>query len=229
MNILIRNLQIFKSIGLPLFALTLVYTSLDQLLMINIDAALKSPQGGMQLVWFYGFFSLVMGIIFPIFGILVVVYGTKAPQANEAGLFEFVQKTIEPMSIEILRSWGKTLLWSLLFILPGLWKYTEYMLIPFVVALSPKYQRGEEDALLASAALVKNNLLKISAILILFHLVFPTLLTVFFDDYRLIWKTPIAAVLLNLVDVFLFILSTQMLLSVFESGSQGSPHAESYV
>ena len=183
----------------------------------------------MQLVWFYGFFSLVLGIIFPILGILIVVYGAKTPEANEKGLLEFIQKTIEPMSIEILRSWGKTLLWSLLLLLPGLWKYTEYTLIPFVVALSPKYQRGEEDALLASARLVKSNLLKICAILTFFHLIFPSLLTVFFDDYRLIWDTPIAAVLLTLVDVFLFIFSTQLLLMVFESEGQGSSHAESYV
>jgi len=228
-KIFVRNLQIFKRIGLALFVLTLVYTSLDQLLMINIDAALKNPQGGMQLVWFYGFFSLVLGIIFPILGILIVVYGAKTPEANEKGLLEFIQKTIEPMSIEILRSWGKTLLWSLLLLLPGLWKYTEYTLIPFVVALSPKYQRGEEDALLASARLVKSNLLKICAILTFFHLIFPSLLTVFFDDYRLIWDTPIAAVLLTLVDVFLFIFSTQLLLMVFESEGQGSSHAESYV
>lgn len=229
MSFFARNLQIFQRIGLPLFVLTLIYTSVDQLLTINIDAALKDPSGALGFVWIYGFFSLIFGIIFPILGILVVVYGAKTPNPSENDLVEFIQKNFNQMSIEILRSWGKTLLWSLLLILPGIWKYIEYTMIPFVVTLSPAYQRGEQDALKASTQIVRHHVLKVCAILLVFHLLLPSFLTVFFDDYRLIWQTPLPALLLGFVDVYLFIFSTQLLINLFESEIQEKPHAESHV
>jgi hypothetical protein len=229
-NFFARNLQIFKRIGLPLYVLTLIYTSLDQLLTINTEAAMRNPNGGTTWIWVYGFSSLIVGIVFPILGILVVLYGAKTPDANEKGLWQFIQHHINQLSIEILRSWGMTLLWSLLFILPGVWKYLEYTMIPFIVTISQKYDRGEEDALETSARMVRHQLLKVSAILLIFHLIFPSILTVLFDEYRLVWHTPVSALVLTLVDVYLFIFSTQLLLGVFESQNQQEvPHAAAHV
>jgi hypothetical protein len=229
-NFFARNLQIFKRIGLPLFVLTLIYTSLDQLLTINTEATMRNPNGGTTWIWIYGFSSLIVGIIFPILGILVVLYGAQASETDEKGLWQFIHHHINQLSIEILRSWGKTLLWSLLFILPGIWKYLEYTMIPFVVTLSKKYDHGDEDALKASAHLVRAQLLKVSAILLIFHLIFPSILTVLFDEYRLVWHTPFSALVLTLVDVYLFIFSTQLLLSVFESqNKQEVPNAATHV
>lgn len=220
MSFFARNLQIFKRIGLPLYVLTLIYTSLDQLLTINTEAAMRSPTAGPTWVWAYGFSAMLVGIIFPILGVLVVIYGAQTPEADEKGLWAFIQDHLNQLSIEILRSWGKTLLWSLLLILPGLWKYLEFTMIPFVVTLSKTYDKGEVDALKASARVVRAHLLKVSAILLCFHLIFPSILTVLFDEYRLVWQTPGAALVLTLIDVYLFIFSTQLLLSVFEAHIQ---------
>jgi len=224
-----RNLQIFKRIGLPLYVLTLIYTSLDQLLTINTEAALRSTDGGSGWIWGYGFASLFIGIIFPIIGLLVVLYGALASEASESGLWDFVQVHMNQLGIEILRSWGKTLLWSLLFILPGIWKYFEYTMIPFIVTLSKRYERGEEDALKASSQMVRRNLPKVLAVFLIFHFIFPSILTVMFDDYRLVWQTPISAAVLTLVDVYLFIFSTQILLNIFESQISEAPHAAAHV
>jgi hypothetical protein len=225
-----RNLQIFKRIGLPLFVLTLIYTSLDQVLTLNIDEALRTTEpGAMNWIWLYGFLSLVTGIVFPILGLLVVLYGAKTSDASERGLYHFIQQHLNQLSIEILRSWGKTLMWSLVLIVPGLWKYIEYTLIPFVVTASKRYDRGETDALLESSRVVKQHLLKVCAILLVFHLILPAVLTVFFDDYRLVWHTPLPALVLTLLDVYLFIISTQLLLDVFEKDLEEISHAESYV
>ncbi|MGZ3743396.1 MAG: hypothetical protein ACXWRE_06795 [Pseudobdellovibrionaceae bacterium] len=230
MNFFARNLLIFKRIGLPLFVLTLIYTSLDQLLTINTEAAMRSPNGANAWIWAYGLGSLIIGIIFPILGILVVIYGAQAPEANEKGLWEYIQKHLNQMSIEVLRSWGKTLLWSLLFILPGLWKYLEYTMIPFVVTLSQAYERGEEDSLMASARVVRGNLFKILAIILVFHLFFPSILTVLFDEYRLVWHTPVQALVLTLIDVYLFVFSTQLLMGIFESQNpQEKSNAGAYI
>jgi hypothetical protein len=211
-----RNLQIFKRIGLPLYVLTLVYTSIDQLLTINIDESLRSPTGALGTVWVLGFFSLVLGIIFPILGILVVLYGAKTADTSERGLWQYIQKFFNQVSIEILRSWGKTLLWSLLLLIPGIWKYVQYTLIPFVVTLSKPYDRGELDALQFSAKIVRHHLGKVLCILVVFHFFIPSLMTVLFDDYRLVWSTPLSALFLTLIDVYFFIFSTQLLLMVFE-------------
>jgi hypothetical protein len=221
-----RNLEIFKRIGLPLYVLTLAYTSLDQLLTINIDESLRSPTGAMGAIWGLGFVSLVLGIVFPILGILVVLYGAKevgskdADPASEKGLFEFILKFFSQVSIEILRSWGKTLLWSLLFLVPGIWKYIQYTFIPFIVTLSRSYDLGEKDALRFSAAIVRHHMLKVVAILVIFHFLVPSVMTVLFDDYRLVWNTPVPALLLTFVDVYLFIVSTQLLLMVFEKDNE---------
>jgi hypothetical protein len=228
-NFISRHFLIFKRIGLPLFVLTLVYTSLDQLLTINIDEALRNPNGATSLVWFYGFFSLIFGIVFPILGILVVVYGATTADANERGLASFIGHHMNSLSIETLRSWGKTLMWSLVLVLPGIWKFIEYTMLPFVVTLSAPYLRGEEDALQASARVVRRHLPKVCAVLLVFHLVLPGVLTVFFDDYRLVWHTPVAALALTLVDVVLFIVSTQLLLSLFEKETPEIAHAETHV
>ncbi|HEY8271198.1 MAG TPA: hypothetical protein VIG33_09950 [Pseudobdellovibrionaceae bacterium] len=217
MNFFARNLQIFKRIGLPLFVLTLIYTSLDQLLTINTEEAMRSPHGANAWIWAYGLGSLIIGIIFPILGVLVVIYGAQNSEANERGLWDYVQHHVNQMSIEILRCWGKTLFWSILFILPGLWKYFEYTMVPFVVAMSKEYEQGKADALEASIRLVRSCLLKISAIILIFHLFFPSILTVLFDEYRLVWHTPVEALALTFIDVYLFIFSTQLLMDVFES------------
>lgn len=229
MNFFARNLQIFKRVGLPLYVLTLIYTSLDQLLTINTEAALRSPEGGTGWIWAYGFASLLVGIVFPILGALVVIYGAKTPDANEKGLWHFIQQHLNQLSIEILRSWGKTLLWSLLFILPGIWKYFEFIMIPYVVTLSKNYENGDLDALGASTQIVRKNMLKVLAVFFVFHLILPSVLTVFFDEYRLLWQTPITASILTLIDVYIFAFSTQLLLNIFESQNQEASHAAAHV
>ncbi|WP_413287626.1 hypothetical protein [Bdellovibrio sp. HCB337] len=230
MSFFARNLQIFKRIGLPLYVLTLIYTSLDQLLTINTEAALRNPNGASGWIWAYGFASLLVGIVFPILGSLVVIYGAQTAEANEKGLWHFIQHHLNQLSIEILRSWGKSLLWSLLFILPGIWKYFEFVMIPYVVTMSKRYEAGELDALKASTQIVRRNLLKVLAVFFVFHMLFPSILTVLFDEYRLLWQTPVSAAVLTLIDVYLFIFSTQLLLNIFEKQQpQEASHAAAHV
>lgn len=191
---------------------------------------MRGPNGVSAWMWFYGFSALIVGIIFPILGSLVVIYGATSPGANEKGLWEFIHEHLNQLSIEILRSWGKTLLWSLFFILPGIWRYIELTMIPFVVTLSKKYEQGEEDALVTSTQLVRAKLWKVLLIFVVFHLLFPSVLTVLFDEYRLVWQTPVSALVLTWIDVYLFIFSTQLLLGLFESQNpQEAPHAAAHV
>lgn len=89
-------------------------------------------------------------------------------------------------------------------------------MVPFVVTGSQRYDEGKIDALQASAGVFRKHWFKITGILILFHLFIPLILTSLFDSYRLLWKTPVPSLVLNLLDTYLLIISTQLLFNVFQ-------------
>jgi len=145
----------------------------------------------------------------------MALFAVSAVQSH-LSMESFFKRYSNQVYIETLRAWGKTLLWSLLLILPGMWKYIEYIFVPFVVTESQPYQEGQEDALKASSHIVRKNFLKVFAVIILFHLFIPLLLTAFFDQYRLLWDTPLASLALNLLDTYLLLFSTQLLFVIFQ-------------
>ncbi len=109
--------------------------------------------------------------------------------------------------IETLRAWGKTFLWCFLFILPGLIKFTYYLMAPFVVLFSKRYAAGEVDALDYSEELSKKFWWRLNLWLTLFYLVIPLALSLVLDEYRLFQIHPlsaVASVLFESVLVFVF-------------------------
>ena len=60
-----------------------------------------------------------------------------------------------PLFVEGLRMTAYILLWSIAFIIPGIYKQVRYIFVPFVVLLDLRYQKGEVDALEQSAELTK--------------------------------------------------------------------------
>ena len=182
---------------------------------MKVENALLDPMGAAQQVYWYGFMSILSSIFFPVILMTTALFAMKTMQSQQS-LQDFFGKYINQVFIETLRSWGKTLLWSLLFILPGIWKYFEYIMVPFVVTGSERYDQGKIDALKSSSYVFRRHWLKIFAILFLFHLFIPLIVTSLFDSYRIIWKTPVASLLLSLLDTYLILLSTQLLFNVFQ-------------
>ncbi|WP_413561437.1 hypothetical protein [Bdellovibrio sp. HCB209] len=211
-----ENLKVFKKVAIPLFLLVVLSSNIDQFLNIRVEEALRDPMGAAPHVYWFGFLSIISSIIFPILLITTALYPMKSSRFT-TGLNDFYGKYIQQIFIETLRTWGKTLLWSLLFILPGIWKYLEYSMVPFVVTGSVPYDDGKLDALQASAKIFRRHWFKILGILILFHLFIPLVLTSIFDSYRLLWETPVTSLLLNLLDTYLIIISTQLLFNVFQN------------
>ena len=121
--------------------------------------------------------------------------------------------------IEVLRTWGKILQWSFLAIIPGFVKYFFYTLVPYVIVQSRVYERGEVDALELSTQIVKQNVWKILGLVLLFHIFIPLVLTTLFDEYRMIRQTPVACLLLTLLDTYLLLISTQCFLAVFQKST----------
>jgi hypothetical protein len=211
-----NNLRIFRQIGLPVFILVVLFSNIDLLLTKQVEEGLRSLDGAPKSIYIYGFISLILGVVFPIFTTVTCLFALSSHQ-TKISLGEFYKKYLNQIYIETLRSWGKTLLWSLLFILPGIWKYIEYSLVPFVVTDSPPYDEGKEDALKRSAQIVRRHIFAILGVLIIFHLGIPLMLSSLFDAYRLFWQTPVQSLLLNLLDTYLFIISTQLLFVIFRS------------
>lgn len=210
-----ENLKVFKKVAFPLFILVVLSSNIDQYLNMRVEDALRNPQGAAPQVYWFGFMSVLSSIIFPILLITTALYAMKASRFTES-LHDFYGKYINQVFIETLRTWGKTLMWSLLFILPGIWKYLEYSLVPFVVTSSTRYDDGKIDALQASAYVFRRHWFKILGILIVFHLFIPLVLASLFDSYRSISETPVASLMLNLLDTYLLIISTQLLFNVFQ-------------
>lgn len=217
MNFFAENLRVFKKVFLPLFALVVLSSNIDQYLNLHIENALRDPQGAQGQVYFFGFLSILTSIIFPVLLVSVALYALNTMTGWTASLKDFLSKYLNQMFIETLRSWGKTLLWSLLLILPGLWKFIEYSLVPLVVTSSQRYDEGREDALQRSAQIVRHHWGKVLGVFLLFHLFVPVVLSAFFDSYRLLWKTPIQSLVLSALDTYLLLVSTHILFNIFRS------------
>ncbi len=67
----------------------------------------------------------------------------------------FAKKYIKPLTAESLRALAMTILWTLVFIVPGIFKYVRYFLVGYVVVADPEYEAGNVDALKESNRLVK--------------------------------------------------------------------------
>ncbi|MGZ3768883.1 MAG: hypothetical protein ACXVCP_03985 [Bdellovibrio sp.] len=224
MNFFSENLQLFKKVFLPLFVLVVFTNNIDQYLNIRIESALMDPTAPQQKIFLFGFLSLLSSIIFPILCLTAALYGLNCLSGWNKSLSAFLQKNLNQIYIETLRSWGKTLLWSLLFILPGIWKFIEYGLVPFVVTSSPKYDDGKEDALKRSAEIVRHHKLLVAGVFIFFHIFIPLTLSALFDSYRLLWKTPISSLLLSALDAYLLLISTQILFNIFKKEEKHVTH-----
>lgn len=208
--------------ALPLFLLVVLSSNIDQYLNLKIEGAIKDPQGAEKLLYVFGFLSILSSVIFPVFLTVTALYAVSASRLLT--LPEFMKKNLNQVFIEMLRAWGKTLLWSLLFILPGLWKYLEYTFVPYVVTTSKRYNDGELDALQASAHIVRKNVFKVIGVLLLFHLFIPLMMAAVFDAYRLLWETPIQSLILNVVDTYLLLVSVQILFSIFKNEVNHDAH-----
>lgn len=217
MKFFAESLQVFKKVFIPLFLLVVVSTNIDQYLNLYIENALQDPMGSQQRVYFFGFLSLISAVIFPTLLVTTALYALNLQIGWTQSLGTFLKKNLNQVYIENLRSWGKTLLWALLFILPGIWKYVQYTMVPLVVTSSQKYDAGLEDALAMSSKIVRHNWFKIILVLFVFQILLPLVMASVFSSYRLIWKTPVQSLALSALDTYLLLISTHLLFIIFRN------------
>ncbi len=151
---------------------------------------ISSKDGLTGMIWVWGGLSVLSAILFPV---IVSIFCAYLLVSTNTKMKEFLAENFELSLIETLRAWGKTFLWSFVFILPGVIKYINYILTPFVVLFSKRYKRGEVDALEYSTAISKHFFWKIKLWLGLFFVIVPLLFYLLFDEYRVFKTHPITA------------------------------------
>lgn len=181
---------IFSPYFLLIFSALLLSTLTDQFLQKQVEIIISSKDGLSNMIWLWGFLSVFSAILFPLMISLLCAFVLVSGQKK---LKVFLAENLELSFIETLRAWGKTFLWSFVFILPGIIKYINYILTPFVVMFSRRYKNGEVDALEYSAMISKNFWWSIKAWLGLFYVIIPIVLYVLLDEYRVFNTHPISA------------------------------------
>lgn len=201
-----------------LFAAMLVSTQIDQFISGQIENAIRNPDGLSSSVYFFGSLSLLVNLIFPVVLILIALFGFQEKPLSS--FLSYLKLHLSQLLIETLRSWGRILQWTLLLIIPGVVKYIQLMLVPFITTLSPQYAAGQVDALSESTKLVNSRFAKFFGFMVLFQIFIPLILTSIFDEYRILWQSPLPCLLLTLLDTYLFLLATQCLLFLFKKTAQ---------
>jgi hypothetical protein len=204
-----------RSIGIPLFLLTVVAGSIDQLITDQMQAQLMSPHGASPTVWLWGIGSLLLNLLAPILGMLI----TLAAISKQKSWLGFLKQNLNQNLIEELRSWGKSLIWCFALVMPGLIRFFQYLFVPFVVCFDPEYQAGRKDALETSRDLARGRLLSLVSLFFLFSVMIPLLLTNF-DSVQVIWKTPLPASLLCFVEMLSNICFIVALSQIYQTQSE---------
>ena len=164
------------------------------------------------MIWVWGSVSLVSTLFFPLL-ISLLCSQTLSQSTRSAG--NFFSAKFELGLIETLRAWGQTFLWCFVFIIPGLIKYTYYLMAPYVVFFSERYAEGKVDALKYSAQLSKKFWWRLNLWITVFYFVIPLALSSALDEYRLFSIHPITAVFCVLLETVLILIFNYLILKVF--------------
>lgn len=212
----LRTFNIFnalKTAFLPIFLALLISGSLDQFINSKIEAILRSPQGLSQTVWFFGAISIFSSLFFPLivsffasFALSCSISDKEYSQFIPLSLNQFFKENFELSFLEIIRSWGKTFLWTFVFIVPGFVKFFLYMPTPFVVFFSKRYKSGEVDALELAQKISRKYWLWLLTYMTVFTFVLPMSLSLGMDQYRVFSEYAVYATLLTAIDAVIVII-----------------------
>ena len=118
-------------------------------------------------------------------------------------------------SREWLRSMGNASLWMFVLIIPGLIRWVDYSLLPFICFFDPAYQRGEVDALAQCRKIAKGIRVKLWALWVGLGILLPLVFTSLFGDYESFFDYPLAATGLIFIDALIQVLAFWMLWKLY--------------
>jgi hypothetical protein len=198
----------FKKVGPALFLVNLGSVLLDQKLTDKIQAQLSSDQGINAGLWLFGAGSLLNSILAPLISMSLIFLIAKKNMNFRQSLNQLSQ-----LFREELRATGSVLSYSLLLIIPGVLRYLQLALVPFVVFFD--YSIGKTDALEKSKMIFKTHWKKITGLLVVFGAMIPLLMSAL-DGFKDLLMTPVPALLICGLEVLLFCTLQWFLFSIWE-------------
>ena len=201
-NFILSYLLALKKCGFGLFLIYIAFTFFDQSLTVLMESNLRSQDGATGAIFLLGAGYLTNSIFFTTLATATAIYGVSKVSDS---WWQFIDRFFNQSCIEVVRAWGQTLSWSLLFLIPGFFKYLQFILVPFVVATDNKYQTGEVDALQKSKELFKKHWLGLLMAVFFFQGIWSYISTDLFDAYRLIIHTPVQAILISALEALIFL------------------------
>jgi hypothetical protein len=180
------------------FIAPLVFVSgqVEQALTNLIQGEITQDSGATGWIWVAGFLALVNGIVAPT-GILLIVGSIFTKWDRQTALAKFHE-----LLKEQTRALGKILLWSLVLLLPGFYKFLQTLFIGPVVLLDPQYENNQSDALLQSRAVFLKYRFNTITFAACFYLLIP-MATSFLQPWRSFSLTPFASMGLAVLDATL--------------------------
>jgi hypothetical protein len=197
---------------LLIFSALLLSNLSDQYLSHEVELLISSKDGLGNMIFLWGGLSIASAIFFPLLVSLLCAYTLIKPHGDVQNYFK---NNFELSLVETLRAWGKTFLWCFVFIIPGLLRYINYFLTPFVVAFSGRYKRGEVDALEYSTLIAKKFYWSIKWWMGVFFVIVPAIMYWAFDENRQFAAHPVWATLLTGLETYIELLFHFLILKLF--------------
>lgn len=121
------------------------------------------------------------------------------PFHPETASTPFLTKTRD-YTREWLRGMGEASLWMFVLVIPGLLRWVEYTMLPFICFFDPAYQNGEVDALKQCRKILRGHRWKLWLLWLGFGMILPLILTSIFSDYESLREHPWSGSALVLVE-----------------------------
>lgn len=181
-----------------LFSITLLTNILEQYLNMKLQIEMRSESSAFFLI----IFLIITTSLFGVF-LQEAVFLSSIERHQPQHQFPLSTRYIDLIR-ENLKAIGSASLWMFVFIIPGLIKWIEYSLLPFVVFLNPDYQKGDREALSLSVSLVKKSFWKFFLFWILFNCVIPIGISLLGGEYESFKDTPLIASFLSFFESLFF-------------------------
>jgi hypothetical protein len=197
------------------FTLMIFNQLIEQLLNQQMTEAMQNDSASFVFTAAALFFNGV-SIVWIQSVVLMTILQTTHPQTAQIPLFT----KIGDFSREWLRSMGEASLWFFVFIIPGLIRWVDYTLLPFVCFYDPAYQNGDVDALERCRQLARGKRLQLWGLWVGFGLILPLVFTSLFGAYESLFEHPVGATALVMSDALIQMVAFWMLWRIYLNSAE---------
>lgn len=128
--------------------------------LVQLAPTLEGP-------WKIQVLAVVVDLLFGAMLLFAYGYALQNVAIAATTLDDFLKERMVPLVTESLLAFSRILLFSLLFIIPGVVYYIFYTFMPYIVFFDRKYHAGEVNALEESKRIVKSHFFRVTGFVVL--------------------------------------------------------------